>query len=98
MSTTGSSGSQFRGAIMGYNKADVDSYVARTEAEMKNREDQKEEWEQQKEEWKQQVAQLNAEIELLKKDLDAKQEEQQEQENHLNQLFILHMERPFFLT
>ena len=78
MSTTGSNGSQFRGAFMGYNKADVDSYVARTEAEMKNREDQKEEWEQQKEEWKQQVAQLNAEIELLKKDLDAKQEEQQE--------------------
>ena len=71
MSTTGSSGSQFRGAIMGYNKADVDSYVARTEAELKNREDQKEEW-------KQQVAQLNAEIERLKKDLDAKQEEQQE--------------------
>ena len=78
MSTTGSNGSQFRGAFMGYNKADVDSYVARTEAELKNREDQKEEWEQQKEEWKQQVAQLNAEIELLKKDLDAKQEEQQE--------------------
>lgn len=71
MSTTGSNGPQFRGAFMGYNKADVDSYVARTEAELKNREGQKEEWEQQ-------AAGLNAEIERLKQELDAKQAKQQE--------------------
>lgn len=50
---------QFRGAFMGYNKTDVDDYVARAESEIEIQESRQGRWEHQ-------VAELNAEIDRLK--------------------------------
>lgn len=68
MSTTGNDRPQFRGAFMGYNKAEVDDYVARAESELEINESRQAKWEQQ-------ISELNAEINRLNNILDAERGE-----------------------
>ena len=64
-------GYKFRGAIMGYNKTEVDDYVARTESELEIQESRKSKWEQQ-------ISELNLEIERLKNIIESERDEKEE--------------------
>ena len=63
-------GPQFHGALLGYNKAEVDDYVARTESELEIQDNRQNKWEKQ-------VADLNEEIKRLNSRIDAERDEKQ---------------------
>ncbi len=82
MSTTENGGPQFRGAIIGYNKAEVDDYVARAEFELKINESRQGKFEKQ-------ISELNAEINRLNNILDAERAEKKplsDKVAHLNRM------------
>lgn len=61
----------FRGAIMGYNKTEVDDYVARTESELDIQDSRMKKWESQN-------AELNKKIQDLSKMIDTENAEKEE--------------------
>lgn len=72
-------GPQFRGSFLGYNKAEVDDYVARTESELEIQDNRQNKWEKQ-------VAELNEEIKRLNNRIDAELDEKQSLANKSERL------------
>lgn len=72
-------GPQFRGSLLGYNKAEVDDYVARTESELEIQDNRQNKWEKQ-------VAELNEEIKRLNNRIDAELDEKQSLANKSERL------------
>lgn len=71
MSTNNQNKPMFRNSFMGYNKADVDDYVARTESELEITENRQGKWESQ-------IKDLNGEIERLSHTVDRERTERVE--------------------